>query len=51
MSVTNYIQTFIHIPVSRLAPYADEIIADHQFEFRGNRPNIDQILCIRQTVE
>jgi hypothetical protein len=36
---------------SRLTPYLDEIIGDHQCEFRRNRSKTDQIFCIRQTLE
>jgi hypothetical protein len=37
--------------LSRLIPYADEIIGDHQCGFRRNRSTADQILYIRQIVE
>jgi hypothetical protein len=36
---------------SRLSPYIDEIIGDHQGGFRRNRPTTDQIFCIRQILE
>jgi hypothetical protein len=34
--------------LSRLSPYVDEIIGDHQCGFRRNRSTTDQIFCIRQ---
>jgi len=37
--------------LSRLIPYAKEIIGDHQCAFRRNRSTIDHTFCIRQTVE
>jgi hypothetical protein len=37
--------------LSRLSPYVDEIIGDHQCEFRGNRSTTDQIFCIHQILE
>jgi hypothetical protein len=40
-----------NILLSRLIPYAEEIIGDHQCEFRRNRSAIDPILCIRQILE
>jgi sorting nexin-29 len=36
---------------SRLSPYIDEIIGDHQCGFRRNRKTTDQIFCIRQILE
>jgi len=36
---------------SRLTPYAEEIIGDHQCRFRRNRSTIDHIFCIRQIPE
>jgi hypothetical protein len=35
------------ILLSRLIPYADEIIGDHQCGFRRNRSTTDQIFYIR----
>jgi hypothetical protein len=35
-----------NIPLSRLTPYADEIIGDHQCGFQSNRLKTDQIFCI-----
>jgi len=40
-----------YILLSRLTPYAKEIIGDHQCGFRRNRSTIDHILCIRQILE
>ena len=37
-----------NILLSRLTPYAAEIIGDHQCGFLGNRSTTDHILCIRQ---
>jgi hypothetical protein len=39
------------ILLSRLIPYADEIIGYHQCGFRRNRSTTDQIFYIRQTLE
>jgi hypothetical protein len=38
-----------NILLSRLSPYIDEIIGDHQCGFRRNRSTTDQIFCIRHT--
>jgi len=40
-----------NILLSRLIPYAKEIIRDHQCGFRRNRSTIDHIFCIRQMLE
>jgi hypothetical protein len=40
-----------NILLSRLTPYVDEIIGDHQCGFRCNRLTTDQIFCIRQILE
>jgi len=40
-----------NILLSRLIPYAKEIIGDHQCDFRRNRSTLDQIFCIRQILE
>jgi hypothetical protein len=37
--------------LSRLSPYVDEIIGDHQCGFRHTRSTTDQILCIRQILK
>ena len=39
------------ILLSRLIPYAKEIIEDHQCGFNRNRTTIDHIFCIRQILE
>jgi len=40
-----------NILLSRLTPYAEEIIGVHQCGFRSNRPTTDHIFCIRQILE
>jgi len=40
-----------NILLSRLIPYAKEIIGDHQCGFRRNRSTIDHLFCIRQILE
>jgi hypothetical protein len=42
-----------NILLSRLTPYAEEIIGEHQCEFRCNRSTTDhtRIFCIRQILE
>jgi sorting nexin-29 len=40
-----------NILLSRLTPYVDEIIGDHQCGFRRNQSTTDQIFCIRQILE
>ena len=40
-----------NILLSRLIPYAKEIIGDQQCGFRRNRSTIDHIFCIRQILE
>jgi hypothetical protein len=40
-----------YILLSRLSPYTDKIIRDHQCGFRRNRSITDQIFCIRQILE
>jgi hypothetical protein len=40
-----------NILLSRLVPYMDEIIGDHQCGFRRNRSSTDQIFCIRRILE
>jgi hypothetical protein len=39
------------IVLSRIIPYADEIIVDHRCEFRRNRSATDHIFYISQTLE
>ena len=40
-----------NILLSRLTPYAKEIIGDHQCGFRRNRSTTDHLFCIRQMLE
>ena len=40
-----------NILLSRLTPYAEEIIGNHQYCFRRNRSTADHIFCIRQIFE
>jgi len=40
-----------NILFSRLSPYADEIIGEHQCSFRRNMSTTEHILCLRQTLE
>ena len=40
-----------NILLSRLIPYAKEIIGDYQCGFRHNRSTTDHIFCIRQAIE
>jgi hypothetical protein len=40
-----------NILLSRLAPYIDEIIEDHQYGFQYNRSITDKIFCICQILE
>jgi len=40
-----------NILLSRLIPYAKEIVGDHQCGFRRNRSTIDHIFCILQILE
>jgi hypothetical protein len=40
-----------NILLSRLSPYIDEIIGDHQCGFRRNRSTPDQIFCIHQILQ
>jgi len=40
-----------NILLSRLFPYAEEVIGDHQCGFRRNRSTTDHIFCIRQILE
>jgi hypothetical protein len=47
---TSY-KLLLNILLSRLDPYRDEIIGDHQCGFRCNRSTTDQIFCIRQILK
>jgi hypothetical protein len=40
-----------NILLSRLIPYSEEIVVDHQCGFRRNRSTTDHIFCIRQILE
>jgi len=40
-----------NILLSRLIPYAEEVIGDHQCGFRRNKSTTDHIFCIRQILE
>jgi len=40
-----------NILLSRLSPYTEEIIGDHQCGFRRNRSTTDHMFCIRQILE
>ena len=40
-----------NILLSRLTPYAEEIIGDHQCGFQRNRSTADHIFCIHQILE
>jgi hypothetical protein len=44
-------KTLFNIVISRLSPYMDEIIGDHQCGFQCNRSTTDQIFCIYQILE
>ena len=40
-----------NIMLSKLIPYAEKIIGDHQCGFRSNRSTTDHIFCIFQILE
>jgi len=40
-----------NILLSRLIPYTEEVIVDHQYGFRSNRSTTDHIFCIRRILE
>ena len=44
----SYVQNLANILLSRLTPYAEEIIGDHHGGFRCNRSTTDHIFCINQ---
>jgi hypothetical protein len=44
-------KTLSNMLLSRLIPYAEEIIGDHQCGFRRNGSTTDHIFCIRQILE
>jgi hypothetical protein len=41
----------LNILISRLSPYIDEAIWDHQCGFQNNRSTTDQVFCICQILE
>jgi hypothetical protein len=47
---TSY-KILLNIHLSRLGPYINEIIGDHQCGFRRKRSTTDQIFCIHQILE
>jgi hypothetical protein len=47
---TSY-KNLLNILLSRLVPYINEIIGDHQCGFRSNRSTTDWIFCIHQILE
>ena len=47
----NTYKVLSNILLSRLTPYAKEVIGDHQCGFRRNRSTTDHIFCIRQILE
>jgi hypothetical protein len=49
--LSNSYKMLSNILLSRLSPYIDEIIGDHQFGFRRNGSTTDKIFCIRQILE
>jgi hypothetical protein len=44
-------KTLSNILLSKLTPYAEEIIGDYQCEFRRSRSTTDHLFCIRQVFE
>ena len=49
--LTTMYKILSNIMLSRLAPYAEEIIGDHQSGFQCNRSATDHVFCIRQILE
>ena len=50
--ILDYVERFLsNILLSRLIPYAKEIIGDYQCGFRRNRTTTDYIFCTRQVLE
>jgi hypothetical protein len=47
----NFIQTFSQNFLSRLSPYADEIIGDHEGGFWHNRSTTSQVFCNHQILK
>ena len=50
MLSTSY-KILTNILVSRLTPYIDDIVGDHQCGFKRNRSTIDKIFSIREILE
>jgi len=51
ITFANYVQNLFKALPSRLTPYAEEIIGDHQCGYRRNRSTTDHIFRIRQIPE
>jgi len=51
VTLPNTYKMLTSILLSRLTPYAEEIIGDHQGGFGRNRSTADHILCICQILE
>jgi hypothetical protein len=51
ISLSTSYKFFSNILLTRLSPYVDEIVGDHQCEFWRNRSTTDQISYIRQILE
>jgi hypothetical protein len=49
--ITVFQKILSNILLSRLTPYAEEIIGDHQRGFQHKRATTDHIFCIRQILE
>jgi hypothetical protein len=49
--LSNSFKILSNILLSRLTPYVDEIIGDHQCGFRRHRSTTNQIFCIREILE
>jgi hypothetical protein len=49
--LSNTYKILSNILLSRLIPYAEEIIGEHQCGFRRNRSTTDHIFCVRQILE
>jgi len=49
IAFVNYVQILFNILLSRLTPFAEEVIGDHQCGLR-NRSTADHILCIGQNL-
>jgi len=51
INFAKYVKILSSIMLSRLTPYAEEIIGDYQCGFRRNSSSTDRIFCIRQIPE